>query len=376
MHLHEGNHPQDSGSHQDQRHGGHHQEGLRGQRDRFVAFAFAGADLLLEIDAGQKVAYAAGITEMLCGCPPRDMLGRPITDFVSLADRCTLTEALRRVADGGRFDSLKISLVGTDSDGRPAMVSGINLKPEMHTTHLAISRLRGATIAAVLDPVILPGQRVETDDFVSLVEQRIKEGECNGEDYSLTLLDLSDARAMPPAQATDFFSNVEGYLRAHSVGGTSVGRLRDDKFGIISDHTLDQEAMQRRISDIAQELDPDGLKPSLRAATVDIAENGMSPQDLTRALVYTINKFVADGDDKMSISTLADGYRAAMDDTLQRVAHFREVIHSDRLMFVYQPIVNGRLEHPSLRGVGPHPPERADLSAIHLHHLCRGCGGG
>jgi len=311
---------------------------LRDQRDRFVAFAFAGADLLLEVAADHTVSYAAGASERLCAVSNADMLGRAIDDFVQPADRFTLTEALRRIAQGGRFDSLKVSLAGPEPQA--ALISGLNASHPNRIWHLAISRLRSAAIAAAIDPGPQPGVRIDTSDFVTLVQQRLKEGEDSGEDYNLTLLDLSDAKNMSASRSTDFFANVEGFLRAHSVGGTSVGRLRDDKFGIITDHVLDQQEVQRRICDIAQEIDPDAPPLEVHSATVDMDDDEMAERDLTKALVYTINKFVAEGGETLSITSLAEGYRAAMDDTLQRVAHFREVITSDKLLFVYQPIVN------------------------------------
>ena len=42
---------------------------LRLERDRFIAFAFAGADVLLELDTGHRVGYAAGATRALFGAP-------------------------------------------------------------------------------------------------------------------------------------------------------------------------------------------------------------------------------------------------------------------------------------------------------------------
>ena len=38
---------------------------IRGERDRFVAFAFAAADLLLEVDDAGKITFAAGALKAL-----------------------------------------------------------------------------------------------------------------------------------------------------------------------------------------------------------------------------------------------------------------------------------------------------------------------
>lgn len=313
---------------------------LQDQRDRFVSFAFAGADLLLEVGQADKVTYAAGMTELLLGRTNKELTGTDLPSLVRPADRYTLSEALRRIEKGGRFDSLKITLAPPSEGqaGHDMVMSGLCTHPERGSLHLVFRKMNGATLAATASSP-QPGQRIDTADFVAMVQDRLKSGDSAADDYALTLVDVPKADGMTAEEATDFFATVEGYLRAVSVGGTSVGRLRDDKFGVLSEHALDGQETKRRITTIAQEIDPDGPPPEIHTACVGMKDDGLSASDLTKALVYTINKFVAEGGEKVSITTLAEGYRAALDDTLSRVSHFRSVINSDKLVFVYQPIV-------------------------------------
>ncbi|HVI52621.1 MAG TPA: EAL domain-containing protein [Candidatus Sulfotelmatobacter sp.] len=313
---------------------------LQDQRDRFVAFAFAGADLLLEIDEDGVVTYAAGMTELLLGRPSRELTGQLWTELVRPVDRFTMAEALRRIARGGRFDSLKITLA-PPAEGQPGhdmVMSGLCADNDFGICHLSLRKLGGAALAATATAP-QPGERIDTEDFVAMVQQRLRSSEHTGDDYSLTLVDVPRATGMTADEAKNFFATVEGYLRAMSVGGTSVGRLREDKFGVLSEKALDGEETRERITHIAQEIDPDGAPPRIHTATLGMKHDDLSQADLTKALVYTINKFVAEGGEMVSITSLSEGYRAALDDTLTRVAHFRSVIHSDKLMFAYQPII-------------------------------------
>jgi EAL domain-containing protein (putative c-di-GMP-specific phosphodiesterase class I) len=313
---------------------------LQDQRDRFVSFAFAGSDLLLEVGQDGIVTYAAGMTELLLGRTNKDLTGAQLPSLVRPADRHTLSEAMRRIEKGGRFDSLKITLAPPADGqlGHDMVMSGLCTHPDRGSLHLVFRKMNGATLAATANSP-QPGQRIDTADFVSMVQERLKSGDSAADDYALTLVDVPKADGMTAEEATDFFATVEGYLRAVSVGGTSVGRLREDKFGVLSEHALDGQETKRRITTIAQEIDPDGQPPEIHTACVGMKDDGLSATDLTKALVYTINKFVAEGGEKVSITTLAEGYRAALDDTLSRVSHFRSVINSDKLVFVYQPIV-------------------------------------
>ncbi|MBY0430810.1 MAG: EAL domain-containing protein [Rhodospirillales bacterium] len=287
-------------------------ERLREQRDRFLAFAFAAADVLVEIGPDRMISYCAGASESVLGLSNQAIVGRPFLEFVEDFDRPTLDEAIRRLRGTGRIDHIRLRFRGLDQDTVLMGLSGIRLPSAGDRMH-----------------------------FVELVERRLGEGRDAGEDYSLTMVDLAEAPLSnaEPRQLTDFLASVEGYLRAWSVGGDSVARLEDTKFGMVHDQAITQDCLERRINRIASRYDPAG-PVTVRATTLDASETALSPADLTKALIHTINRFIAEGGESFSIHTLRDGYKAAMEETLQRVNVFRQTINSDRLVFVFQPIVD------------------------------------
>ena len=57
-------------------------ESLRRERDRFVALAFCAADILIEINAEQKITFAAGATQSLVGTEPEVLVGTDIMDLI------------------------------------------------------------------------------------------------------------------------------------------------------------------------------------------------------------------------------------------------------------------------------------------------------
>ncbi len=56
-------------------------------RDRFVAFAFCWADILIELDPQQRISFAVGATKALLGLGPEGLIGRNFMDVVSPKDR-------------------------------------------------------------------------------------------------------------------------------------------------------------------------------------------------------------------------------------------------------------------------------------------------
>ena len=64
--------------------------GLRrlAERERFLAFAFTAADILLEVDAERRIVFAAGAAvKFRLGVPAEALLGRGAETLVAAADR-------------------------------------------------------------------------------------------------------------------------------------------------------------------------------------------------------------------------------------------------------------------------------------------------
>ena len=70
---------------------------------RFVAFAFAAADLVAEVDATGRITYAAGAYRSKLGAPPEAFLGRPLHALITPADHEALDAALVLLSERGRL---------------------------------------------------------------------------------------------------------------------------------------------------------------------------------------------------------------------------------------------------------------------------------
>ena len=87
-------------------------ETLRRERDRFVALAFCAADLLLEVDSGHIITFAAGAagaTRALVGQTPEELTGNGLRGFIAPEDRALVDELMRGMAPASRLDPFKNS---------------------------------------------------------------------------------------------------------------------------------------------------------------------------------------------------------------------------------------------------------------------------
>lgn len=300
-------------------------DALRRQRDRFVGFAFAAGELLLEIDAEDRVAWAGGLAEALCGGPEATLKGRRLADLSADGEAHAAEELIARLRSGQRVRGARLDLRAAGGTRTPCRASGLTDGSGDGTVRLALTRdlsIDRKTAAAAVGP----------DEF----GKALKTSVARGRTTDMTLLDLECP--FSGEEADEFLASVEGLMRAWSHDGSGVGRLADGKYGVLHDGGLDEARVRGRILDIAHGLDPD-IDVKIVSARVDLDAAALKPEDLDKAVAYTLAKFVKDGGEGFSVKSLADGCKGAVDEALGKVSSFRSTLTQGRLVFAYQAIV-------------------------------------
>ena len=315
-------------------------EKLKQQRDRFIAFAFAGADLLIEMDDADVVTYSAGAGEALYGISDSELLGRPLAEFVIARDRRKFTDSIQRLRNTGRLDHTQLTMVGTTGAMSRMRMAGIKLPQFPSGYHLVLSRV---SPVAETEPEKATASADPRPRFVEMVQQRLNEANRMGEDYTLTLFDLSASNfgKCEPAALQSFLSTVHHTLESCSVRQTSAAPLHDRAFGVVHDHTVTAGAVQQKVADVISRFGGKvkGASLKMHSATLEMDDKSLTEDDIGKALTFIVNGFVRDGS-AFAIKSLAEGARVAVEDTLVRVRNFRKMIKGDRLVFLYQPMVN------------------------------------
>ncbi len=319
------------------------------QRDRFLAFAFAAADVLIETNDKGHIQYCAGATENLFGEPVETLVGMTLATSVAEEDKVMLDAAMARLRATGRIERLSIAINHKTGGQTVTELNGIMLPQRPGICSLV---LRFARSAGGAQHRHVPAAGALTkDSFIELAKGRLAEGAARGEDYRLTMLDLESEEfyeRLGTEGAEQFADDIEGQLRAWSVAGASVGRLATGptgevtRYGVIHDGTVAAEQLEERINTLAAEADPSGEGLAVQSNSVSFEGGELSPEEMVQAVAYTINKFAAEGGSDSGFGTLADGYKAMLDDTIARVRKFRTLTESDQFSFVFQPVVSLR----------------------------------
>ena len=94
---------------------------LRKDRDRYVGFAFAAAETLIELDRDRTVRTVAGANPLGDGAK---LLERCFTDVLNPGERAVMAAALACTAAGGRLPQTVVHLDHPTHGSRPHVVSG------------------------------------------------------------------------------------------------------------------------------------------------------------------------------------------------------------------------------------------------------------
>ncbi|MBR9973754.1 sensor domain-containing phosphodiesterase [Magnetospirillum sulfuroxidans] len=316
---------------------------LKAQRDRFIAFSFAGADVLLEMDADGTIGFCTGAGEALYGLSDSDLLGRSLSEFILPRDRKRFDDCLLRLKNTSRLDHTPFTLMGSGGTVTRMRLAGIRLPHLPNTFHLVLSRVPPM---ASMEIERISGEVDHKGLFIEMVRSRLNEANRIGTDYTLTLFDLSGSNlaALDPKAAQSFLSTMHNAMEECSVRGTSAGTLGGASFGLVHDDKMPAAEIQKRVSLVAQRFSDKtkGATIKMRSATLEMEDSTLSDEDIAKALGYIINNFVKNSS-QFSMKSLAEGAQLAVADTLTRVRNFRKMIKGeDKLIFLFQPIVNVR----------------------------------
>ena len=91
--------------------------------DRFLTFAFAAAELLVETDAGGRITFAEGAFPARFGRPGRSFIGQPVLSLVARDLRSGMGTALELLSATGRIRPTAIRLA--DGMRSPFSVAGL-----------------------------------------------------------------------------------------------------------------------------------------------------------------------------------------------------------------------------------------------------------
>ncbi|UPY38025.1 EAL domain-containing protein [Sediminicoccus sp. KRV36] len=287
-----------------------------GERERFVAFAFAGADLLIEANVVGEIAFAAGAFRLRFGAAPESFTGQDVAGLIAAPDRGSFAAALALMPERGRLSPTVLRLANPEQT--PFVVSGLHLALPGEPARLCLS----------LGPVPVPLDAAAPPTGAALLRE-------------------AEARLRRPGPAPGALGLIEvtgsltAEMRAALTGqpGAMAAELAPGRYGLLphaDGHAPDIAGVTERLEAM---LTRQGQGGSVSGRVLSLAAEGLSPVQAVRALRHGLATFTRAGADGLREEGFGDGLSGFVREITQRGAALRRAIAQRRFHLEYQPII-------------------------------------
>lgn len=290
--------------------------------ERFTAFAFAGADMVVETDASGIVTYAAGAFRRF-GRPPEAFIGHPVSELVAQADHEALDVSLLLLVERGRLPPLMIRL--SDADRTPLALAGMALPVQGRPPRLCLSFARPpAPLAAVRRAGGTPHA------FARATEARLRAGtpcdlgllEILGEGTVVMSSDDAIGRAIETSAPDAFASEIApGRFGLLGPGGTEAD--------LLSIANLLEAALRKQ-----------GVGVSVATHHFALTTKELTATQTVRALRHALNVFAREGTGGLGKAGLEGGLAGYIRHARAQAASLRRAIRGTNFNLEFQPVVS------------------------------------
>lgn len=323
-------------------------QNIKIQRDKFLAFSFASADLFLEIGKDGQVIFSTGALKALLGIEESRIKGLNWLEIFDSKDRPVVKMLKYGASPGKRAGPIVVKLDNALVKNKNVILSGIKM-PGSESFYLSIA-VSGPLISRMADDMkaSLNEGLLSREAFTEAAQENIIGAKLTHQDLDLTLLEIDTSdeniEKIGPDKWNAVVTSIGHLLKTKSVDGRSAGEISKGKYSVLHDKSISTDSLKEQVALLADENDIADLDLNVTSKTVSSDLSELSERDASRALVYTINEFERKGTD-ITIDRLNNGFEAYLAANAEKVKDFHSFIERQSFGFVYQPIVDlGNLE--------------------------------
>lgn len=242
------------------------------QRDRFLTFAFAASDVLIEVDDAGIIVFVAGSVKNLLGRSIEELMGASVESVASQGHRVVLAEYLKKLIETGRASDRLIDVESSGSDKKIQIsVSGMSSPQRPGIHHLALKKV---PLAARRAEGQVPASPMAVLDFANSAAMLSTEARAAGEDLNFAMYDVDwekVEKSVSKEKAEELNDTLVNTLRAWASGGSGVGQVGEGKYSLLLDDGIDAETLSKRIAAVAKETD-ESLDLDVNHASLSVSD--------------------------------------------------------------------------------------------------------
>lgn len=326
---------------------GQGQHRLREERDRFVGFAFAHADILVELDGDGRIRWADGALRSMLGLDADSLIGQPVARIVAPSDVMLMKSALHQLGPGQRRRDMPIVLQNDQGMSIATQISinrSVLQEVQVYFLSITIGPDVGARKTGTSAPDRVTGL-VEAAQFTHSATEAVRTARAAGKSACLTLLEICESaeldRLLGSERAESLLSEIGAQLKLHAMDYNSATHIADGKFGVAHFGEENSASIVAAIAEVGRHYDLDAEALNLSDRTIVLHDPALADDDVESILAYVVGRFSSDGTASLTQGMSANEYLRKMTaETLSRVVSMRDLIHTHKIALHFQPIVH------------------------------------
>lgn len=312
---------------------------MSGSNTRYLALAFAAADLLLEVDERWLIRFAMGAMPVAGQGAPEALRATDLMAFLAPGARSAVAEALSALKAGARCPAVEAAVVTGDGRTRPVQFRAFMMPDLTPTISCAISYTGAAQAPALAGPAnLLTGPDALAD--------RARDALAEPGPLNVSFVEvggLAQAASGLGDEGQALINAIEDILAKASFDGASATRVETDRYAVL------QSEGGAAGPDLAGQVRQAGVEHNV--ALTPVVETarlapGKDPKANLRALRLTLDAFLRDG--ASGDGAVALNFSGAVMRTLQEADAFRARVRNGNFRLYFQPVVSladGRVRH-------------------------------
>ncbi|WP_428152304.1 EAL domain-containing protein [Brevundimonas sp.] len=296
-------------------------------RERLLGFAFASADLLLELDAKGATVFGLG-SGPTTGLSAESFRGVALWNRVAPTSVDPLNGILKSLRPGAR--SAPVELLFNAGEGRLRRATArFFVLPDL-APNVSCSVTWEGPVYRLHDPEAAPA--LEPEAFLARARE-VMAPPADPRELALAFVDVDGlAAAQGAGEAGERLNaRVEAALQAASVDGATAGKLGPERFALVRDRS-DEVDLAGEMQEIGRS---EGFELTARSTESALTAGGESLSAL-RALRVAVEGCLKDG----GANTPERTFTAALSQTLNDAHAFQTMVRDRRFDLHYQPIVD------------------------------------
>ncbi|MCB1562120.1 MAG: EAL domain-containing protein [Alphaproteobacteria bacterium] len=376
---------------------------LKQQRDRFLAFAFASADLFLEVTPSGTISFTLGAAKGLTGIEDAALSGKNWLELFAPAEQAKLEHLQNETIPGKRRGPLIVHM-DENINTRKGIVTAIkmpnaeNLYVTLSLSNELMERLATLEEQGFDDSLYNQGQfpkeegfddgaynknpppKDETfndnaynqsplpkeeafddslynqhkygpedgfDDSIYNKGEFLDEAEAvfefartENKDAEITCFDFGRTQTIPEKDMAAIMDEVAALMRAHAIDGKAAAQIKDGSFTLIHDSGITADQIAEKINSMVKAKIPDSEGLEIKSQTIKADIASTSGEEAARALSYAVDTFEQGGAEKLEVKSLKDGLKNLATSNKEKIKKLKNMIDRAEFDLRFMPVID------------------------------------